>query len=342
MITDMTGMRFTRQAALFGLLGISSLVAGEVMADISQNAVVRQFTREMHQQHGYATAELEQLFSRVSFQESILDAMARPYEAKPWHEYKKLFLTEKRIAGGRRFLQQNHTALSLASQKYGVPASVVTAIIGIETSYGDNPGKYRVIDSLSTLAFAYPKRAHFFRQELQAFLLLCREEKMAPDQPIGSYAGAMGFPQFMPSSFRGYAVDGNGDGHRDIWHDPADAIASVAHYLARNGWVRGEPVAIPARLTRGTPRLSGKILKAEYSVNSLMAEGISPLQNGLPGHLRANLVSLDEADGMAWWLGLSNFYAITRYNHSALYAMAAHQLSQALESSADPANKDQP
>ncbi|MBM3203731.1 lytic murein transglycosylase, partial [Candidatus Woesearchaeota archaeon] len=198
------------------------------MADIRQNAEVQQFVREMHQRHGYVTADLEHLFSQVSFQESILNAMARPYEAKPWHAYKKLFLTPKRIAGGQRFMQQNRMALQTASQRYGVPASVVTAIIGIETSYGENPGKYRVMDALSTLAFAYPKRADFFRRELEAFLLLCREEKMAPEQLTGSYAGAMGFPQFMPSSFRGYAVDGNGDGRRDIWQDPADAIASVA------------------------------------------------------------------------------------------------------------------
>jgi membrane-bound lytic murein transglycosylase B len=342
MMDDMKAIGVTCRGVLSGLISAGILVAGNGMADIRQNAEVQQFVREMHQRHGYVTADLEYLFSQVSFQESILNAMARPYEVKPWHAYKKLFLTPKRIAGGQRFMQQNRMALQTASQRYGVPASVVTAIIGIETSYGENPGKYRVMDALSTLAFAYPKRADFFRRELEAFLLLCREEKMAPEQLTGSYAGAMGFPQFMPSSFRGYAVDGNGDGRRDIWQDPADAIASVAHYLARNGWVSGEPVAVPARLVREPTRLSGKTLKAEYSLDALRIQGVKPLQNDLPGRLRANLVALDETDGKAWWLGFRNFYAITRYNHSALYAMAAHQLSQVLESPADTTKKDLP
>ncbi len=321
---------------------LACLVTNPVAADISQNPAVRQFVAEMQQKHRYAGAGLVQLFRQVTIQEPILNAMARPYEAKPWHEYKKLFLTDKRIAGGRQFMQAHQTALAAATQKYGVPGHIIAAIIGIETSYGETPGKYRVIDALSTLAFAYPKRASFFRQELEAFLLLCRDENMPPDQPVGSYAGAMGYPQFMPSSFRGYAVDGNGDGRRDIWHDPVDAIASVAHYLARNGWVNGEPVAVPAELSQGATRLSGKVLKAEYSLDQLRADGIRPTQTGLSGTLRGNLVALEETGGTAWWVGFRNFYAITRYNHSALYAMAAHQLGQALQAAPDSARAGSP
>ena len=309
------------------LLALICLTPELSQADISGRADVLAFVHDMHQKHGYDTASLQRLFAQVTLQEPILAAMARPYEAKPWHEYRKLFLTEKRINGGRLFMQQNQAALTAAERRYGVPASVITAIIGIETSYGENPGKYRVVDALSTLAFEYPKRASFFRHELEEFLLLCREERMPPEQPVGSYAGAMGLPQFMPSSFRGYAVDGNADGKRNIWNDPADAIASVAHYLAKNGWQVGEAVAVPVRPGKAHTGLSGKTLKAEYSVSQLMARGIEPQQT-LPGHWRGNLIELEESEGPAFWIGLSNFFAITRYNHSALYAMAAHLLSQ--------------
>ncbi|MGI9213525.1 MAG: lytic murein transglycosylase B [Methylococcaceae bacterium] len=314
----------------FSLACMGGLYSGLATADISQNAGLKQFIQEMHSKHGYSKADLERLFAQVTIQDSILKAMDKPYEAKPWYEYRKLFLTEKRIAGGRLFLQQNQAAFKTAYQKYGVPAVVIAAIIGIETSYGDNPGKYKVIDALSTLAFAYPKRAGFFRQELEAFLMLCREEKLAPEQPIGSYAGAMGLPQFMPSSFRAYAVDGNDDGRRDIWHDPADAIASVAHYLARNGWMADETVAVPAQINKKPPFSSGKVLKAEYSISQLAQLGVKPVPE-VAGSLRGNLVALEGSAEMTYWLGFQNFYAITRYNHSALYAMAAHQLSQELQ-----------
>lgn len=314
---------------------LSSLEATTAQADIAQQSEVRQFIREMNQKHRFDTDSLEHLFKQVSIQDAILTAMSRPYEAKPWYEYRKLFLTEKRIAAGQNFMRQNSTALAQAERKYGVPASVMTAIIGIETSYGENPGKYRVVDALSTLAFAYPKRASFFRRELEEYLILCREEKISPDQPIGSYAGAMGLPQFMPSSYRGYAVDGNGDGKRDIWHDPADAIASVGNYLARNGWQAEGSVAVAAHLTHPHTRLSGKTLKAEYTVNQLRTEGVEAAQ-AIPGHWRGNLIELEEAEGPAYWIGFNNFYTITRYNHSALYAMAAHQLSQVVQSHTAP------
>lgn len=323
-------IKFADIRLLVSLICLGGIYPGLGMADISLNAETKQFIQDMHIRHGYARAELERLFSQVSIQDSILKAMDKPYEAKPWYEYRKLFLTEKRITGGRRFLQENQIAFKMAYQKYGVPEEVVAAIIGIETSYGDTPGKYRVIDALSTLAFAYPRRASFFRQELEAFLILCHDEKISAEQPVGSYAGAMGFPQFMPSSFSAYAVDGNNDGRRDIWHDPADAIASVAHYLARNGWIPEEPVAVPALLTKKPAFSSGKVLKAEYSISQLTHLGVKPIPSTLAGNLRGNLVALEDLDGVSYWVGFRNFYAITRYNHSALYAMAAHQLSREL------------
>lgn len=286
--------------------------AGEGIADRFE---VRAFIAEMSRKHGFSEAELRRTFQSVGIQEAILAAMARPYEAKPWYAYKKLFLTETRIRGGVEFRQRNAQSLADAERKYGVSPDIVTAIIGIESSYGQKPGNYRVIDALSTLAFAYPKRSGFFRGELEQFLLLCREEGMSPLQPVGSYAGAMGMPQFMPSSYLKLAADGDGDGRRDIWNNPADAIASVARYFAANGWRNGEPVAAPAGLGEadGVTRLSA--LEVAPSARSA-------------GQLKSSLVKLDEETGPAYWHGYHNFNVIMRYNHSPLYAMAAYELSR--------------
>jgi membrane-bound lytic murein transglycosylase B len=302
--------------------------AGLAAQGIAERSEVRTFIKEMGRKHGWDAAQLNRLFGHVEIQDKVLEAIAKPYEAKPWHAYRKLFLTENRIRGGQDFRSRNAAALAAAERKYGVPPEIVTAILGIETSYGEKPGNYRVIDALSTLAFAYPKRANFFRRELEEFLALCREERLDPEGPIGSYAGAMGMPQFMPSSYRGYAADGDGDRRRDIWNNPADAIASVANYLARNGWQTGEPVAFPATVG-GTAqhRLSGTELKASRTVSELRSLGVKP-EAAVPGHLKGNLVKLDEETGPAYWLGLHNFYVITRYNHSPLYAMAAYELSR--------------
>ncbi|CAG0930655.1 membrane-bound lytic murein transglycosylase B [Planctomycetaceae bacterium] len=256
---------------------------------------VQAFISEMARKHGFSAAELRKTFSNVSIQQPILTAMSKPWEAKPWYAYKKLFLTDTRIQNGIAFKQRNAQALARAEAKYGVSPDIITAIIGIESAYGAKPGNYRVIDTLSTLGFDYPKRAGFFRGELEQFLLLSREEGMSPLQPIGSYAGAMGMPQFMPSSYRKLAADGDGDGKRDIWNNPADAIASVARYFSANGWKTGEPIA---RSIDGPDSASGKVVK------------------------------LEEENGPAYWATYHNFNVIMRYNHSPLYAMAAYELSR--------------
>ncbi len=254
---------------------------------------VQEFIAEMSRKHGFSQPELRRVFAEAGIQPAILTAISKPYEAKPWYAYKKLFLTDSRINGGIEFRRRNAQTLARAEARYGVSPAVIAAIIGVESSYGQKPGNYRVIDALATLGFDYPKRASFFRGELEQFLLLCRDEGISPLQPVGSYAGAMGMPQFMPSSFRKLAADGDGDGRRDIWNNPADAIASVARYFAANGWRSGEPIAASTE-----------------------------------GGRQGNLIKLEEENGPAYWVGYHNFQVIMRYNHSPLYAMAVYELSQ--------------
>lgn len=299
---------------------------------IADRAEVREFVAEMSRKHGFDRAELLHAFDRTNLQPGVLEAIAKPYEAKPWHAYRKLFLTEKRINGGRDFQALNAAALARAQTRFGVSRDIITAIIGIESSYGQKPGKYRVIESLSTLAFEYPRRAEFFRKELEQFLLLCREEGMDFLTPLGSYAGAMGMPQFMPSSFRKLAADGDGDGKRDIWNNPADAIASVARYFSASGWRDGEPVAVPA-IVNGTAYqgLLSKKLKPAHSMAEFAQRGVEP-ERPISGQFNGALVELAGETGPLYWIVFHNFTAIMRYNNSALYAMAAYELSRELGS----------
>jgi membrane-bound lytic murein transglycosylase B len=296
---------------------------------IAERPAVREFIGEMSRRHGFSTAELTRAFDEAGIVPSILDAMSKPFEAKPWHAYRKLFLTEKRVKGGREFMTARAAALARAESRYGVPPEMITAIIGIESAYGVKPGKYRVIDSLSTLAFDYPRRASFFRSELEQFLLLCREEDMDYLTPLGSYAGAMGMPQFMPSSYRKLAADGDGDGRRDIWNNPADAIASVANYFAKNGWHRGAPIAVPARISGEGYRsvVSTKSPKPNYTLSQLAGLGVTPAES-VSGGQKAGLVQLAGETGPDYWITFHNFSVIMRYNHSPLYAMAAYELMQ--------------
>jgi membrane-bound lytic murein transglycosylase B len=299
---------------------------------IADRADVRAFIGEMSRKHGFSTAELSQAFDRTHIQPAILEAMAKPYEAKPWYAYRKLFLTEKRITGGRDFMAVNAAALKAAEARYGVSRYIITAIIGIESAYGNKPGKYRVIESLSTLSFEYPRRAPFFRSELEQFLLLSREEGMDYLAPLGSYAGAMGMPQFMPSSYRKLAADGDGDGRRDIWNNPADAIASVARYFNKNGWHTGEPIATPATVGGAAAGLAGKKPKLSQSLSQLMAAGVH-IEDPISGDPKAGLVALEGETGPDYWVAFHNFNVIMRYNNSPLYAMAAYEISRELAGS---------
>lgn len=290
---------------------------------------------ELVAEDGFERAFLEALFARAERQDSILEAIARPAEkTRPWHEYRDIFLTGRRIDEGVDFLAAHRQTLAAAEAESGVPAAVIAAVLGVETYYGRITGNYAVIDALATLAFDYPPRSPFFRRELRHFLLLAREQGLDPAGLKGSYAGAMGYGQFMPSSYRSYAVDFDGDGVADIWNNPVDAIGSVANYLARHGWRRGEPVA--ARATPTTPLPADWFddgLDADRTVAQLRGDGLEPVRR-LPADAPALALRLAGDDGPEYWLGLPNFYVITRYNHSALYAMAVHQLSERLREGA--------
>jgi len=294
---------------------------------------VDRFIAEMEAKHNFDSQQLEQLFAEVEVKDSILKAISRPAEkSKPWHDYRNIFITKKRIKGGVKFWQQYADTLAAAEKQYGVPAEIIIAILGVETRYGGNVGGYRVVDALSTLAFRYPPRSKFFRSELEHFLLLTREEDKSQLDPIGSYAGAMGLGQFMPSSYRAYAIDFDGDGKRDIWTNPVDAIGSIANYLSRHGWIAGE--SITHRTAFSGPEVTSLIekgYKPSLTRDELHAAGVS--LTALPaGEDTIAIISLTQKKGEEYWLARQNFYAITRYNHSRMYAMAVTQLAQEIAS----------
>jgi membrane-bound lytic murein transglycosylase B len=260
--------------------------------------------------------------------------MGRPAEARPWHEYRKIFLTPERVDAGVEFWRENRAALERAAASYGVAAEVIVAIIGVETRYGGYMGKHRVIDALATLAFDFPRRSEFFTGELEAFLIMARDEKLDPFQPRGSYAGAMGMGQFMPSSFHQWAVDFDGSGRRDLW-SPVDAIGSVANYFADHGWRSGERVVVSAQVTGPAARAMDSGFDTSYDLDALSRLGVVPTAPLSRGQ-KVSLLQLDAKGGYEYWLGLPNFYVITRYNHSTHYAMAVHQLAEALRSGHGP------
>ena len=305
-------------------------VAQRAGQSLGQRADVQNFIREMTARHGFNPAQLQALFDRVQPQPSIITAMNRPGEAKPWHEYRAIFINARRIQGGVEFWRTHAATLARAEQVYGVPPEIVVAIIGVETQYGGNMGRHRVLEALATLAFDYPRRADFFRKELEAYLLLTRAEGVDPLALRGSYAGAMGWGQFMPTSYQNFAVDFDGDGRRDLWRNPRDAIGSVANYFRQHGWRPGEPVVVPARVSGSAyPGLITRRLTTppRDSIASLQAQGVAPL-TPVDGARSALLLELQGRAGPEHWLAFHNFYVITRYNRSQLYAMAVYQLSR--------------
>ena len=323
----MTFNKCLTQIAVAAVLGIA-LIIQTAQADIADRSDVQDFIDDMVKSHDFDRDELIKLFRKVSIKQSIIDAITRPAEAKPWYEYRPIFLTKSRIKDGVAFWKKHAKDLKRAEEEYGVPPEIIISIIGVESLYGKYKGKYRVLESLATLAFNYPKRSKFFRSELQEFLLMAREEERDALTVMGSYAGAMGKPQFIASSFRQYAVDFDKDGKRDLWDSTTDVIGSVANYFSRHHWKRGAPITSPASVTgKQYKSVVKKGIKPRSTIAELATKGITPKKD-LPKNEKAALIELELKKGVEHWLGLTNFYVITRYNHSELYAMAVYQLSE--------------
>ncbi|MEE9345036.1 MAG: lytic murein transglycosylase B [Methylococcales bacterium] len=309
-------------------ISLLNIIQTVIADEIDPKPAMQQFKTEMHNQHGFDKQYLENLFAKIELRDSIIKAISRPAEGKPWHQYRNIFLTNSRIKGGVEFWNKHETTIRKVAEKYGVPAEIMIAILGVETRYGGNTGSYPVMDAISTLAFLYPKRSPFFRKELEHFLLLTREEGVDPFSLKGSYAGAMGLPQFMPSSYRSYAVDFDGDNRRDIWTNPADTLASIANYFIKHGWQQNKPVAFKVTVNKNTatPFLNND-LKPLTQAELLRKAGIQ-LDSTIKQDDAVKLLKYELEESDEYWVGLNNFYVITRYNHSALYALAVYQLSQ--------------
>ncbi len=300
---------------------------------------VRAFILEMHEQHGFDVAHLTRQFDNVHPNSTVLRAIrpaAVPEQQRSWQRYRERFVNERRLGNGLRFWQNNVAALARAESIYGVPPEIVVAIIGVETEYGRNMGSFSVLEALATLAFEYPPRADFFRGELEQFLLLAREHGISPLEIKGSYAGAIGIPQFMPSSQRRYAVDFDGDDKIDLRQSTTDAIGSVARFLNMHGWQAKAPVAIQARVDGDALALIAAGIKPTVPLQDLLKQGVSALNDR--EHLTeraatraAALIDLvTPGQPTEYWLGFDNFYVITRYNRSSFYAMSVFQLAEAL------------
>ncbi|MFQ6372200.1 lytic murein transglycosylase B [Shewanella sp. YIC-542] len=296
------------------------------VAQLQQQFIAQQ------QQQGFSAEEVSQFLAGAHKNQQVLDAISRPWEAKPWHQYYPIFLTDKRLQAGLAFWQQHQASITKAAKQYQVEPEIIVAIIGIETYYGQYLGNYPVIDALYTLGFYYPPRADFFRRELGKLMQLQRQEKLSAQQLHGSYAGAMGLGQFIPSSYLAYAVDFDHDGQRDLINSADDAIGSVANYFHQHGWQQGHPVAIPLTVAS---KPDARIWQAQDKLTQTVADILAPdvalaQSQDLDVAQPAMLIALQQADATEYWLGLNNFYVITRYNRSPLYAMAVYQFSQQL------------
>jgi len=312
--------------ALWGMLLATVVQAKEPVAADEAAAFGSEFSRR----HGVPQAEVARVLTAARVEPRILELVSKPAETKPWHEYRRIFLTPSRIEAGVRYWREHLDVLEAAQDRYGVPAEIIVAIIGVETHYGRFTGTFRVVDALVTLAFSYPPRGRFFRSELEEYLLLVREEGLDPLVPKGSYAGAMGMPQFISSSYRRYAVDFDEDGQRDLWHSPPDIVGSVANYFGRHGWQSNQPVISPARVIGADYHsVVSDGLQLDRALGQLRRQGVE-IDEPWPDEEPAVLIELDGDAGPEHWVGLQNFYVITRYNHSKLYAMAVYQLSQAI------------
>lgn len=308
----------------------NNLYAASAQQNYAQREDVKIFIDEMVEQHGFDRAYLEDKFASAKRLDNVLESIAKPAEKElNWGQYRPIFVTNKRTNKGKKFIKQHRATLERAEQEYGVPVEIIAAIIGVETYYGKHTGKYTVFDSLTTLGFDYPKRSKFFKSELKQFLLLSKEEDIDIETMTGSYAGAMGMPQFISSSYRNYAVDFDGDGKRDLWNSTEDVIGSVANYFSEHGWVKGADVTYRVNVTDKSVLQKENKLKPYVSVDQLKKRGVK-IDEELDGNEMVTLLKLEGKAGNEYWIGLKNFYVITRYNHNEMYAMAVFQLSERL------------
>ncbi len=344
-ITEKNELKKTLSALLIGLLAgllpINSHAgkAPNQPEPFSAAPEVRAFILEMHEHHGFDVAHLTRQFAGIHSNSTVLRAIqpaAVPEQQRSWQRYRERFVNERRLSSGLRFWQENGAELIRAEAIYGVPPEIIVAIIGVETEYGRNMGKFTVLEALATLAFAYPPRADFFRSELEQFLLMARENGVSPLEIKGSYAGAIGIPQFMPSSQRRYAVDFDGDDKIDLRGSTTDAIGSVARFLTMHGWQAKAPVAIPASVEGDPLALIAAGFKPAQPLQELLKQGVSALNNSerlveQASTQAAALIDLVTPDQPTeYWIGFDNFYVITRYNRSSFYAMSVFQLAEAL------------
>ena len=327
----------------------SAIVGG----DYAKRPDVNEFVAKIVSEHGFHEAEVRSVLNTAVYQQAIIDLISKPAEKKPWSFYRTIFVTPTRINDGVQFAKENLETLKRAEAEFGVPIEIVTAIIGVETNYGRNTGRYRVLDALATLGFDYPARASFFVGQLEEFLVLACEERVKPfngddacrretsgnalgstfaiGDLLGSYAGAMGYGQFIPSSYRNFAIDFDQDGARDIWHNVVDAIGSVAAYFKDHGWERGEPVIVQVEVGDDRTVLDA-LANASYTPTKTVAEwhALGVITAGIHLDRYASIFRYESEDSIRYYFGFHNFYVITRYNISRLYAKAVIEVAEGI------------
>ncbi len=317
-------------AAWLLVLGVSFSTLAQAPGRIRLKPDVESFITRMVQQYRFDESFLRQTFAQLKSNDSVVKAINAPATSKPWYAFKDIFVTPTRTAGGVAFWNEHAELLKRARDIYGVPEEIIVSIIGVETIYGKRTGSFRVIDALYTLGFEMPARATYFRGEMEQFLLLTRENNLDPLVVKGSFAGAIGMPQFMPTSYRKYAVDFDSDGKIDLWNSLPDIIGSVAHYLHYFGWAGGQPIVVPARISGSDSKeVVEKGYKPHMTLAQLALHGVEPTEDVASDQL-AGLFALELEQGPDFWLALNNFYVITRYNRSKNYAMAIYLLAKAI------------